>query len=85
MHALHVQPLPDWIRNAFQEAFDSAGIEALWGGDQDDRSLKDLARGADVLITGRRHIEQEWIAYRFSLGKRRSGKPSEGWNRSSKN
>ena len=61
MRALHIQPLPDWIREAFQQAFDSAGIEVVWGGDHDNRSLKDLARTADVLLTGRRRIEQEWI------------------------
>ena len=62
MRALHLQPLPDWIRETFQEACDSAGIEIMWGGSHDDHSVMELARSVDVLLTGRRRIEAELIA-----------------------
>ena len=62
MRALHLQPLPDWIREAFEEALDVAGIEVVWSGDRDDLATRELARSCDVLLTGRRRIEAELIA-----------------------
>ncbi len=62
MRTLHLQPLPDWIRETFQQEFDSAGIEVAWGGDLDELSLRHLARNVDVLLTGRQCIEEELIA-----------------------
>ena len=62
MRALHLQPLPDWIREAFQQALHAAGIEIVWGGDLDELSRMEQARSVDVLLTGRRRVEAGLIA-----------------------
>ena len=62
MRALHLQQLPDWIREAFQQALHSAGIEVVWGGDLDELPRIEAARGVDVLLTGRQPIDAELIA-----------------------
>ena len=56
VRALHIEPLPDWIRGLFQQAADEAGVEMVWGGRMDESALCSAAIDADALVTAKRPI-----------------------------
>ncbi len=61
LRALHIEPMPQWIRGLFQKAADEAGIDMVWGGALDREELAGAAAGADALVTGQRRIGAELI------------------------
>ncbi len=56
MRAVHLQDLPDWIRDLFDTSLREAGIDAVWAGGEEDEALPKLLAGADVLLTSRRRV-----------------------------
>ena len=61
MRALHIEPLPDWVRDLFQRTADHAGVEMVWGGGLDAGELAAAATGVDALVTGKRRIGGDLI------------------------
>ncbi len=61
LRALHIEPMPQWIRGLFQKVADEAGIEMVWGGALDREELAGAAAGVDALVTGQRRIGAELI------------------------
>lgn len=51
MHAVHLQDVPEWIREIFDAAPPEPGIETVWAGAARDVEVPDLVAGADVLLT----------------------------------
>ena len=56
MRAVHLQAIPDWIREVFDAELREAGVEVTWAGSVDDAALPELAADAEVLLTARRRI-----------------------------
>ena len=61
LRALHIEPMPEWIRSLFKKAADEAGIEMVWGGALGRDDLVGAAAGAHALVTGQRRIGAELI------------------------
>ena len=61
MRAVHIQDIPDWIRQTFDAALTEAGIETVWAGAAQDSELPDLVARADVLLTARRRVGMDLI------------------------
>ena len=61
MRAVHLQDIPDWIRDAFGRELVEAGIDVTWAGSEGDGALGEIVAGADVLLTARRRIEADLI------------------------
>jgi len=61
LRALHIEPMPEWIRGLFRKAADEAGIEMVRGGALEGDDLVDAAAGAHALVTGQRRIGAELI------------------------
>jgi phosphoglycerate dehydrogenase-like enzyme len=62
VRVVHLQPLPDWIRELFGQALAEVGIGVTWAGDTADAELGELAAGADALLTARRRIGADLVA-----------------------
>ena len=56
MSVVHLQDLPDWIRDSFDASLREAGFDAMWAGDVDDAALPGVAAAAEVLLTSRRRV-----------------------------
>ena len=61
MRALHIEPLPDWIRDLFQRTAAEAGVEVIWGGGMGASQLAAAMVGVDALVTGKRRIGGDLI------------------------
>ena len=61
MRAVHLQDLPEWLREVFDAALTEAGIETAWAGASRDDELPDIVAGADVLLTARRRVGAQLI------------------------
>ena len=61
MRAVHLQDTPDWIRDVFGQELQKAGVDVVWAGSEDAASLPEIVAGAEVLLTGRRHIGVDLI------------------------
>lgn len=61
VQALHIEPLPNWIRGLFQQTADAAGVELVWGGEMDQSELCAAAAGVDALVTAKRSIDADLI------------------------
>jgi phosphoglycerate dehydrogenase-like enzyme len=59
VRAVHLQDIPDWIREVFDAALTDAGIETVWAGSAADEELPELVAGADVVLTARRRVGSE--------------------------
>ena len=62
MRAVHLQDIPEWIRESFDAALTEAGVEIVWAGAAEDGELPDIVAGADVLLTARRRVSAQLIA-----------------------
>ena len=61
MRALHIEPLPAWIRDLFQRTAEEAGAEFEWGGELDGGDLARAAARADALVTVARRVDGELL------------------------
>ena len=60
--ALHIEPLPDWIRALFAERAREEGVDLVWGGDLHGADLHAAAARADALVTAKRRIDRRLLA-----------------------
>ncbi len=58
---VHIEPLPDWIRDVFASAIHESGFGMTWAGGGDERDLLQMVHGADALITGKRRVTGDLI------------------------
>ncbi|MDE2983046.1 MAG: phosphoglycerate dehydrogenase [Gemmatimonadota bacterium] len=61
MQALHIEPLPEWIRDLFERTAQQAGVEIIWGGELGGPELARAAERADALMTVMRPIDGDLI------------------------
>ena len=61
MRVVHLQDIPERIREGFDASLREAGFDATWAGQNEDRALPEIASGAGALLTSRRRIGRQLL------------------------